>query len=121
MTGRWTLALALSLLAAKTAAGGSGAMLDEHQERRIDELVAKMTLAEKIGQMSQVDASHDDAAGLLGERLRAGCIGAVAQRHISFMGHIDGRHIDTLVRQTAPDVAKRLQRAGADAVLFTPG
>lgn len=59
------------------------------------------------------------------ERLRAmvqaGVVGGVTGLHYSFMGHIDGRHIDTLVRQTAPDVAKRLQRAGADAVLFTPG
>jgi hypothetical protein len=36
-----------------------------------------MTLAEKIGQMSQVEASHGYAPEYLGDRLRAGLIGSV--------------------------------------------
>jgi beta-glucosidase len=36
-----------------------------------------MTLAEKIGQMSQVEATHGYAPGYLAERLRAGSIGSV--------------------------------------------
>jgi D-proline reductase (dithiol) PrdB len=59
------------------------------------------------------------------ERLRtmaeAGVLGGLTDAHYSFMGHIDGRHIDALVRKTAPEVARRLHREGADAVLLTPG
>jgi beta-glucosidase len=47
-------------------------MLNEQQERRVEELVATMTLAEKIGQMSQRNggAGHEDA-------VRAGQIGSI--------------------------------------------
>lgn len=48
-------------------------------------------------------------------------IGAVAQTHYSFMGHIDGPHISTLVARTAPETAHRLKADGTDAVLLTPG
>jgi D-proline reductase (dithiol) PrdB len=56
----------------------------------------------------------------LKEMAAAGCIGAVAERHISFMGHIDGHHIDTLKIQTAPQVAKILGEGEVDVVLLTP-
>jgi beta-glucosidase len=46
-------------------------------EDRIAGLVSDMTLPEKIGQMSQVDASASGAAEYLGEALRAGLVGAV--------------------------------------------
>jgi beta-glucosidase len=46
-------------------------------ERRIAELIAQMTLDEKIGQMSQVDASQKRAPERLGGALRRGLIGAV--------------------------------------------
>jgi len=59
------------------------------------------------------------------ERLREfekeGIIGQLARFHYGFMGHILGRHIDTLRRKTAPEVAARLKAAGVDAVLLTPG
>jgi len=49
--------------------------------RRIDQRVAallgQMTLAEKIGQMSQVHAGVDDPQAKLGEALRAGQIGSI--------------------------------------------
>jgi beta-glucosidase len=46
-------------------------------EQRIDALLDGMTLAEKIGQMTQVDATVSEAAGLLVDGLRAGFVGSV--------------------------------------------
>lgn len=48
-------------------------------------------------------------------------IRAVAPRHFSFMGHILGRHINTLVAQTGPEVAQTLKRDGVDIAFLTPG
>ena len=50
---------------------------DERPAVRARALLEKMTLAEKIGQMSQVEATHGYAPEYLGERLRAGQIGSV--------------------------------------------
>jgi D-proline reductase (dithiol) PrdB len=50
-----------------------------------------------------------------------GIIGRVSDTHYSFMGHIDGRHIDALVNIQAPEVAKRLINDNVDIVLLTPG
>jgi D-proline reductase (dithiol) PrdB len=59
------------------------------------------------------------------ERLREfeteGIIGRVADTHYSFMGHIDGRHIKTLINEYAPEVAQRVKADNVDVVLFTPG
>ena len=49
-----------------------------------------------------------------------GQVGAVGPRSFSFMGHIDGRHLATLVEETAPAVADRLRADGAEAVFLTP-
>jgi D-proline reductase (dithiol) PrdB len=49
-----------------------------------------------------------------------GMIGWVAPRHFSFMGHILGRHIDTLIKRTGPEVARMLRADGVDAVFLTP-
>ena len=49
-----------------------------------------------------------------------GFIGGIAPFVYGFMGHIDGPHVDTLVKQTAPEVAHLLTRDGADAVVLTP-
>jgi len=46
-------------------------------ELRVDALLARMTLAEKIGQMSQANASDGDPIEGLGDRLRAGQIGSI--------------------------------------------
>ena len=46
-------------------------------EQRVVELLREMTLAEKIGQMNQVNAGNDDAANYLALGLRAGRIGSV--------------------------------------------
>jgi D-proline reductase (dithiol) PrdB len=48
-------------------------------------------------------------------------IGRVADAHYGFMGHIDGRHIQTLIKENAPDVAQRLKADNVDVVLLTPG
>ena len=58
----------------------------------------------------------DRVRELVGERR----IDALAPRVYSFMGHIDGRHVRTLIQRTAPDVAERLVADGADAVFLTP-
>ena len=58
--------------------------------------------------------------GRLREFESEGIIGQLADTHYGFMGHIRGPHIETLVRKSAPEVARRL-KAGVDAVLLTPG
>ena len=56
----------------------------------------------------------------LRELAAEGRVGAVAPRAYSFMGHIDGRHLATLVDVTAPAVRDRLRADGAEAVVLTP-
>ena len=50
-----------------------------------------------------------------------GIIGRAAELHYSFMGHITGRYIVSLVNKMAPKVARRLRKAHVDAVLLMPG
>lgn len=57
----------------------------------------------------------------LKEMRASGLIGALAAWHYSFMGHIDGPHIATLINKTAPQVAAMLVQERVDAVLLTPG
>ena len=49
-----------------------------------------------------------------------GVIGDLAPRHYSFMGHIDGRHIATLVNKSARQLVEKLRQDAVDAVLLTP-
>lgn len=49
-----------------------------------------------------------------------GVLGSLAKSHYAFMGHIDGRHINTLVTGTAREVASRLKSDHVDLVLLTP-
>jgi D-proline reductase (dithiol) PrdB len=56
----------------------------------------------------------------LRELQQEGVIGRLAETHYSFMGHIDGRHIATLIGTTARQVADRLRHDGVDLVLLTP-
>ncbi len=56
----------------------------------------------------------------LAELVEQGAVGGLHSPAYSFMGHIDGPHVNTLVRQTAPEVARRLQRAGVDYALLVP-
>ena len=47
----------------------------------------------------------------LGDMTEAGCIGKIAQRHISpFMRHIDGFHVRTLKNKRSPEAADILER-----------
>lgn len=56
----------------------------------------------------------------LNEIAREGKIGKIARTHYSFMGHIDGPHIATLVQETAKEVAEKLKNDQVDLVLLTP-
>lgn len=47
-------------------------------------------------------------------------IKSIAPRYFSFMGHITGHHIDTLINDTAPAVAGMLKDDGVDIVILTP-
>jgi D-proline reductase (dithiol) PrdB len=57
----------------------------------------------------------------LKELEREGVIGQAARFHYAFMGHIVGRHIETLVNESAPDVTGKLKADAIDIVLLTPG
>ena len=50
-----------------------------------------------------------------------GIIGKAADTHYTFMGHIMGPHIYTLMEVSAPEVAARMKKKEVDYVLFTPG
>lgn len=58
------------------------------------------------------------------ERVRtlvsAGDIGGVNHRHFSFMGHIMGPRLKTLITETAPRVARMLKMDEVDIVILTP-
>lgn len=56
----------------------------------------------------------------LRELVKEGVLGGLAQTHYAFMGHIDGRHIATLVEKTAREVAAKLKADQVDLVLLTP-
>jgi D-proline reductase (dithiol) PrdB len=59
------------------------------------------------------------------ERLREfsqeGVIGRVVDRGYSFMGHIDGPYIHTLIKKSSPEIITCLRADKADVVLLTPG
>ncbi len=48
-----------------------------------------------------------------------GVIGGVAPLHIGMMGFVPA--IEKVLEETGPEVARRLVKSGADAVLLTPG
>ncbi len=56
----------------------------------------------------------------LQELVSEGVLGSLAQTHYAFMGHIDGRHIPTLVEKTAREIAGKLKADQVDLVLLTP-
>ena len=56
----------------------------------------------------------------LRELEQEGVIGQLAGSHYSFMGHIDGRHIATLITQSAQKVVEKLKHDDVDVVLLTP-
>jgi D-proline reductase (dithiol) PrdB len=56
----------------------------------------------------------------LQELQQEGVIGRLSDTHYSFMGHIDGRHIATLIGRTARQVVEKLRQDEVDVVLLTP-
>jgi D-proline reductase (dithiol) PrdB len=56
----------------------------------------------------------------LNELQQEGVIGEIAQKHYSFMGHIDGKHIATLVGESAKQIVEKLRQDAVDVVLLTP-
>ena len=73
---------------------------------------------------NHADAREDLNLVLPVERLRTleqqGAVGEVHPVATSFMGHIDGAHLDTLRKKTAPEVARRLRNAEVDYALLVP-
>ncbi len=51
---------------------------------------------------------------------RQGVIGAVNHRHFSFMGHIEGPHLERLIQETGPEVAAKLRADRVDFAFLTP-
>lgn len=56
----------------------------------------------------------------LKELQNEGYIGNLSEWHFSFMGHITGNHVQTLVNRTGPQVARILNELKVDVVLLTP-
>ena len=97
---------------------GDPTFRDIPAETRIDDLMITHNYYD------HQDADQDINVVLPMERLREleaeGAIGGIAPRHFSFMGHIIGRHIDTLVNRTGPEVARMLKTDGVEAVFLIP-
>lgn len=53
------------------------------------------------------------------ELVACGALGGLGTGY-SFMGHIEPPHVDTLLRRSAPELARRLRQEQVDAVLLTP-
>ncbi|NNJ11996.1 hypothetical protein EKD04_016810 [Chloroflexales bacterium ZM16-3] len=69
------------------------------------------------------DAEHDlnilFPLALGRELVAQGALGGLGTSY-SFMGHIEPPHVATLLRRTAPEVARQLRQEQIDAVLLTP-
>ena len=83
---------------------------------------ADLTITHKYYDHSAAD--RDINVVLPIDRLRElrdeGIIGGIAPTLYSFMGHIDGPHLKTLIGETAPEVARHLVQERADAAFLTP-
>jgi D-proline reductase (dithiol) PrdB len=56
----------------------------------------------------------------LRELVAAGRLGALTSGQAGLMGHVDGRHLETLLRETAPALAAFFRDQRADIVLLAP-
>jgi D-proline reductase (dithiol) PrdB len=83
---------------------------------------AEVTITHKYYDHSAADRDLNVVLPIdrLHELVAEGHVGGVAPRAYAFMGHIDGRHLRTLMETTGPEVARRLRADGADAVVLTP-
>ena len=52
--------------------------------------------------------------------VRQGLIGSLSTDFFSFMGHIQGRHIETLLQYSCPDLIQRLKQDRVEVVLLAP-
>ncbi|MBI5454885.1 MAG: hypothetical protein HY956_09665 [Deltaproteobacteria bacterium] len=103
-------------------------MLDKDGDPTYREIPSATPLSEYMithDYYDHADADRDLNIVFPIERLREmearGEIKGLAKANYSFMGHIDGRHIATLIRKTAPEVAGLLKRESVDVALLTPG
>jgi D-proline reductase (dithiol) PrdB len=73
---------------------------------------------------NHTDAKRDINLVLPIDRLKEmelrGAVGKVHETAYSFMGHIDGAHVETLVRETAPALARALVKGGTHYTLLVP-
>ena len=77
-------------------------------EMRIDEILSRLTLKEKIGQLNQLSAPMDDAGKeRLKNRIRGGCVGSVILAFSSTAGNDEQR-------DTEVDVYNELQRVAVE-------
>jgi D-proline reductase (dithiol) PrdB len=88
----------------------------------VDTPRAEVTITHKYYDHSAADRDLNVVLPVdrLGELAAAGQIGGMAPRMYSFMGHVDGAHLRTLMETTAPEVARRLRADGVEAVVLTP-
>lgn len=49
-----------------------------------------------------------------------GLLGQSADFFYGLMGHIEAPHVDTLIKQTAPEIARQLRQEEVDVVLLVP-
>lgn len=70
------------------------------------------------------DADHDFNIVLPLDRARelaaAGYVGGLTSKHYSFMGHIDGRYVETLQAEVLPALLQSLAVEAPDFVFLTP-
>ncbi len=52
--------------------------------------------------------------------VKKGRIGSLAKSFYSFMGHIQGHHLETLQQRTAVEIANKLKEEGVDVVVLAP-
>ena len=83
---------------------------------------AELTITHKYYDHSAADRDINVVLPIdrLHQLRKEGLIGGIAPILYSFMGHIDGPHLGTLMEQTGPKVAELLVRDGAEAVFLTP-
>jgi D-proline reductase (dithiol) PrdB len=83
---------------------------------------ADLTITHKYYDHSAADRDINVVLPLnrLRELAAEGRIGGMPPFAYGFMGHVDGAHLGTLMRKSAPEVARRLKEDRADAVILTP-
>ena len=54
------------------------------------------------------------------ELAAADCLGGLISKHYSFMGHIDGQHVEALQHEVLPALVRELTEAEPDFVFLTP-